>query len=165
MKTMSSGSRQFLTFCIVGVTSIAIDWTLTYLFVYHTSWPGALANTIHTEYFPTLDVKDLANWIAKFVAVAVATLNGFYWNSRYTFASSGVNRSSKKFLQFALVIAIGLVMNATLMALALSPFPRPPTSWQFWMAQVVSTGAVTLWNFFANKYWTFRPDGNRSEVY
>jgi 4-amino-4-deoxy-L-arabinose transferase-like glycosyltransferase/putative flippase GtrA len=55
------------------------------------------------------------------------------------------------FPKFALIASLGLCLNLALMALLTHHL-------YYLYAQVVTTGVVLIWNFFANSFWTFQMD-------
>ena len=52
--------------------------------------------------------------------------------------------------RFAVVALIGLGLTTFLMSLFLRGF-----GWHYLPSQVLTTGIVLLWSFFAHKYWSF----------
>lgn len=52
--------------------------------------------------------------------------------------------------RFAVVALIGLGLTTLLMSLFLRGF-----GWHYLPSQVLTTGIVLLWSFFAHKYWSF----------
>lgn len=53
--------------------------------------------------------------------------------------------------RFAVVALFGLGLTTALMSLFLRVF-----DWHYLPSQVLTTGIVLLWSFFAHKYWSFR---------
>lgn len=56
--------------------------------------------------------------------------------------------------RFAVVALIGLGLTTALMSVFLRLL-----DWHYIPAQLVTTGIVLLWSFFAHKYWSFRDRG------
>jgi putative flippase GtrA len=56
--------------------------------------------------------------------------------------------------RFAVVALIGLGVTTLLMAVFLRVL-----DWHYIPSQVLTTGIVLLWSFFAHKYWSFRDRG------
>lgn len=121
--------RQFIKFALVGASSTIIDWGIFYLL-----------NLIFGVYYLT----------AKVLSFAVAVVNSFIWNRRWTFRSTDSNRS-KEFTKFLVIALVGLSLNALIMYLAISIFHTRKI-----VGLVLSTGVVTFWNFLANKFYTFK---------
>jgi len=147
-------SRQFATFCAVGAISVVIDWGTTYLLTFHSSFPQTFAHSI-SKAAPILSETMAANWIAKACGVGLATVNGFYLNTRYTFRDVPSQPVAKRFSRFATVIVVGIALNATIVAVLLSILSSTSKA-SFWYAQAFGTIVTTFWNYFANKHWTYR---------
>jgi len=123
--------RQFLKFAIVGAGNTVVDWVI-YFF---------LQRYVH-----------LAKLVAKSCSFIVAAASSYYFNRRWTFRSNNPNVTGE-FVRFLLVAATGLAWNTLIFYIV---------SVRFHLADIVglfiATALVTLWNFFANKRWTFRPE-------
>jgi len=80
----------------------------------------------------------------------LAVINNFTLNKYWTFQ----NRSSnirKQFLKFLIVSTMGLVITEGCMVL----FVYGLKIW-YMSAKLITSGLVLVWNFLANKYWTFK---------
>jgi putative flippase GtrA len=148
--------RELTKFCVVGVSSTAIDFGLYALLS------------------PILGIL-LANTISFFCA----TCNGFYWNRRWTFGATQGDAKTQ-YSKFIVSNSIGWVLNVTIMTLVLvqaerlgylttnlnaseiiysivskpkvSPFSLPVQM----AAKAVATLCVMTWNFTAARLWTFK---------
>ncbi len=69
-------------------------------------------------------------------------------NYRYTFRSTRQHRESV--LRFAVVAAVGLVLNTLFMWVGVDLIGV-----HYLLSQVVTTGLVLIWSFACNRYWTF----------
>ena len=69
-------------------------------------------------------------------------------NYRYTFRSTRQHRESV--LRFAVVAAVGLVLNTLFMWVGVELIGA-----HYLLSQVVTTGLVLIWSFASNRYWTF----------
>jgi putative flippase GtrA len=69
-------------------------------------------------------------------------------NYRYTFRSTSQHRESV--LKFAVVAAVGLVLNTLFMWVGVELIGA-----HYLLSQVVTTGLVLIWSFAGNRYWTF----------
>jgi putative flippase GtrA len=73
-----------------------------------------------------------------------------YWlNYHFTFGSNAEHRSA--ILKFATVTSVGLTLNYALMYLLVSILGI-----HYLLAQVSATMMVLVWNFTANRVWTFK---------
>lgn len=135
------GIRQFVKFCIVGSSSTLIDFTVANVAYY------------------VLQVRPAA--LASVMGFCVAVVNGYFWNSRWTFRDRQRRAVHEEFVRFVTVNIIGALLNYTIVSLVLlldnqDPHPK----WVFNGAKLLATGIVVFWNFFANRHWTF---GQRSK--
>lgn len=137
--------RQFAKFCIIGASSTVIDVGLLNLLVH-----------------PTLLFAGGLHWIpAQIISFAIAVANSFVWNSLWTFKGMGTGARHEQFIKFLLVNIGGLLLNVLVMKLVMftvhpalfhqgNPSPRLLNA-----AKAVAIVIVSLWNFTANKRWTF----------
>ncbi|TRZ93067.1 MAG: GtrA family protein [Rhodocyclaceae bacterium] len=73
----------------------------------------------------------------------------YVMNYRYTFRSRQRHRESVA--KFAVVAAVGLLLNTFFMWLGVDVLNA-----YYLLSQVVTTVLVLFWSFGANRYWTFR---------
>lgn len=69
-------------------------------------------------------------------------------NYHYTFRSTRQHRAAV--LRFAVVAAVGLVLNTLFMWVGVERIGA-----HYLLSQVVTTGLVLVWSFAGNRYWTF----------
>lgn len=134
------GVRQFIKFCIVGTSSTFIDFSVANIAYY------------------LLHVRPAA--LASVMGFCVAVVNGYFWNSRWTFRDRVRSAVHEEFFRFVAVNIVGAVLNYSIVSFILlfdqhDPHPK----WVFNGAKLLATGIVVFWNFFANKYWTFGRKG------
>jgi putative flippase GtrA len=137
------GIIQFIKFAVVGVSNTAVDWIVYYLLIN----------------FVLLEVSQKP--IAKLVSFIVAVINSYIWNTIWTFRQeyqktvSGKGNVVKKrgmiFMRFVVVSLIGWGVNYIAFRLTISKIPTPDI-----IALIVASGAAVIWNFFANKFWTYK---------
>jgi len=141
--------RQFAKFCVVGVTSMALDVGIAYYLTYY----------VHLH------------WVtAQVISFTIAVTNGFFWNSRWTFRGQNSDARHKQYVKFVLVNIIGLCLNVAVMKLfflvltgrLIGQGTPDPTHWK--IAKAIAVVLVSLWNFTANKLYTFRDDSRRKSV-
>ncbi len=132
---------QFVQFCVVGATSAVIDGGLFAVFQVYLTVPWMLARTF---------------------SFTVAVINGFIWNRIWTFQRSGTGSSQSQFVKFLAINIVGLVLNLLIMnvmfyvQLGHLPHAHQQDKLQTAVAFIVATITVSVWNFVANKYWTFK---------
>jgi putative flippase GtrA len=124
------GVRQFLKFGVVGASGTVVNFV-----IYH--------SMLHFL---------LPIWFAYAVGFAVGGVNNYWWNRHWTFRSKG--HPWKELGQFLTVSAIALAVSETVIVFADRHLPvmrfRNSAAWL--LATFVGMG----WNFFGNKFWTFR---------
>ncbi|HEY1368499.1 MAG TPA: GtrA family protein [Gaiellaceae bacterium] len=114
---------QFLKFAVVGAGNTALSW-LVFLALASVGMPSPAAAA---------------------AAFAAGAVNGYVWNSRWTFGARGP-------LRYLVVQLGGLVGTAGLVALLASPLGGH-------VAYAVTTVAVTVATFWANRTWALAPSG------
>ena len=152
------GVRQFVKFVIVGASSATINFAVT--------------NVLHF----VLHVRLVPNAVT--AAFLISVVNGFYWNRRWTFKEARGNSAHSQGVRFLLVNVVGLILTNTIVLsiVALkSGSVHSLADFQQLAMNVVSSQAketygpllvngalgcatvvVAFWNFFANRFWTFR---------
>lgn len=138
------GVRQFIKFCIIGLSNTFIDIGISWLLIFRLSISVILATVI--------------SWL-------VGVTNGYIWNSRWTFKGMGSGQRHELYIKFLIVNGVGLLLNLFIIKSVLFMFnDQPVTNSQpdrlhFLIAKVVAVGCVAVWNFMANKKWTFKNSG------
>ena len=141
-KSEGSGLTQFVKFAVVGVSNTAVDWIVYY----------ALINFVLTA----TNEKS----IAKAISFVVAVINSYIWNTIWTFkkeyqSSVGKNgillTKSAIFVKFFVVSLFGWAVNYFVFRYTIGNLSSRDI-----VALVFASGAATLWNFFANKFWTYK---------
>jgi len=119
--------EQFVRFCGVGVLAA----------VGHYGTLVALAGGLGAPPVP-----------AALAAYLVGGAISYLLNYRFVFASDKAHRAAAP--QFFAVAAVGFVLTGVFMAALTGP-----AGLHWLVAQVLTTGAVMLWSFAANRLWTF----------
>ena len=141
------GVRQFVKFCLIGFTSMVIDVGIAWFLTYHLGW----------------------HWIlSQVISFSIAVTNGFIWNSLWTFRGLNSSRKRVQYAKFVAVNVVGLALNLAIMKSIFFLFtgniinPSNPDEGHWKIAKAAAVAVVAFWNFFANKYWTFRPNTDSS---
>lgn len=136
------GVIQFIKFAVVGVSNTALDWIVYY----------GLSRLVLTA--------DNQKSTAKLISFVVAVLNSYLWNTIWTFKdeyqnsvgkSSALGQKSKIFARFVTVSSIGWGVNYMVFRYVLNIYPKPDV-----VALIFASGAAVIWNYFANKFWTYK---------
>lgn len=121
--------EKFFKFGIVGASGVGVDFGITYL-----SKDRLLFN------------KYVANSLG---FIAAATSN-YLLNRYWTFESSSA-KVLMQYISFMVIAVCGLVINNLIIYLS-----HQRKGWlKFYMAKIVATGVVFLWNFTLNHLVTF----------
>jgi putative flippase GtrA len=91
---------------------------------------------------------------ASAIGYAVSSVLNYLMKYHWVFASDRKHRHAAP--RYATVSVIGLSLNTALMYLGTHVL-----GWYYLLAQVLTTGLVLLWNFFANATWTFGAIGGK----
>jgi putative flippase GtrA len=155
------GVRQFAKFVIVGASSTVVNFGLFNILGQRMHWPVLLADG---------------------TAFLISVGNGFYWNRHWTFKDARGVSVGEQSLKFMIVNAIAFCLNVTIVSLVIAHFTassggffgqpghlsavvhamlpgagkRQFNAWLTNGALAVATCVVVFWNFFANRFWTFR---------
>ena len=157
--------RQFLKFCAIGGISTVIDLGLHYLLMFRLSIAGILVSErVGTYVWSVLhgarglatgqDITDAAFAPLKVPVVALAILNSYYWNRRWTFRVQTKGGHASMITKFYVIALIGALLNVTIGTTLNRMLQMPPE--QSWAgASVIAVVVVVFWNFFGQKLWTF----------
>lgn len=121
-------SRQFSRFAACGAVGTLAHYLLLVLLVQGWGSPPVAASS------------------AGFVLGAVIN---YTLNYRYTFRSSKPHRVTM--WKFFVAALIGALINAALMSILIHH-----VNLHYLVSQIIATGIVLVWNFMANRIWTFR---------
>lgn len=132
------GWKQFVKFCLIGASSTVIDILISRILIDRFGMYWMAANTI---------------------SFVFAVTNGYLWNSLWTFRGMAAVRRHTQYLKFVAVNVVGYGLNTLIMSLMillltghLSGNP-PKMAWS--IAKGTAIVLVAIWNFLANKRWTF----------
>jgi putative flippase GtrA len=156
VQTLPLGVRQFLKFATVGTMNTAIDWSLAFVLTYYTPIPRMLGVGFVSLTGVPFRPEAAAVWFAKILSSGTATINSFIWNRRWTFRVRDKHARARQFAKFVTVNVVGMLLNSTITTLLIRPFLPEPPRVAFMACQATATAIVLFWNFFMNKYWTFR---------
>lgn len=159
-RQLPTGVRQFVKFCIVGLSSTIIDWTIFYLMYHFVMFPNHIGGIVMGNLGLARGGKTFEIAASKVCSVTFGVMNGFYWNSRWTFRALDAPNRKQQFSRFVAVNIVGMLMNTTIVTAIMLPFTsggRQPSGAVTLVANAIATSVVVFWNFFANRYWTFKP--------
>ena len=132
------GVRQLAKFAIVGTSSTIVNFAVLNLMLI----------LLHQN-----------KYVAVTVAFLVSVVNGYVWNKRWTFREAQAKAVHAQFTQFLLVNLVSWGLDLLFVRLISVPLENDlhvsmvkATN----LAQLVATGVLVFWNFFANRLWTFK---------
>jgi Predicted membrane protein len=141
----SEERRRFLRFAAVGISGSVVDFGVFNL----------LATLLHVN--PTL---------SQAVSFTLGVLNNFTWNRLWTYPETRQNSVWKQLGQFGAVNVVGLAIRTLLFSVIEKPIiglagkyiPHvlTPTVVGHNLSLAFVILVVMLWNYFANRYWTFK---------
>jgi putative flippase GtrA len=144
---------QFLQFCLVGAFSTALNELLFNLFLAR-----------------RLDLN-----LSYVLAFCIAVTNGFFLNRSWTFRRSRASKMQRQYTMFFAVNIVGLGLSWAVMRVVgawllhtgwaqseaallqqLTHHSVDPVSFAHSLGVLAATPPCAVWNFGANKIWTFR---------
>lgn len=137
---------RFLKFCTVGVLGAVVDFGVMNLCLRLFGMNSRAASTI------------------SFIA---AVLSNFIWNHFWAYPDSRKKKLSTKLIQFVLVSLVGLAIRYLLFLTIETPilaaagrivsegFPMSAETVGHNITLVISIVIVLIWNFLANRFWTY----------
>lgn len=136
---MRSSLFKFMRFGTVGALGFVIDFAVTWLM---------------------LSIFGLFEYVANAIGFSIAASSNYALNRKWTWRSKNPN-VKVEFVKFLLVSLAGLGVNSFVIYLFLLPGYTSFSAFgfeidSFWIAKLVATGVVMLWNFLVNNYFTFR---------
>ncbi len=150
-------AERFAKFLVVGTLGFIIDFgTLTFL-VEVVHLPQLVAeNTRFAEIFGLV--------LANTISFSLAVISNFSLNRLWTYPESRRVRKRVQLPQFTIVSIAGLLINNLIFALSVPLFDRllsdlsfmPVVVQAYIPAKILATVVVLFWNFFINRYWTYR---------
>ena len=120
---------KFFKFGVVGFTGLLVDFGITWLLK---------------------ERLKLNAYLASSTGFTCAVINNFLLNRIWTFENHDPE-VAVQFGKFAVVSAVGLVLNNSIIYLLKERF-----GFNFYVAKLVATAVVLLWIFWANMQFTFR---------
>lgn len=130
---------KFIKFAVVGASGAVIDFGLTAICKGIFGIPELLSNAI---------------------GFTVAATSNYFLNRVWTWRSTS-KEVGIEYAKFFFVSLVGLGLNSLIVFLLkdISIVPRfveTNIDWDFWVAKIIATGIVMVWNFLANNLFTFR---------
>ena len=157
--------HQVVKFLIVGGSSFVIDYcvkmTLAYAVPFGSEKLGVVAGRALQAHLPFLfggfETPTKAFWpLAATAGAAVAIVNSFFLNRRWTFEIRGAEGRREQLRRFVAISLVGAAINVGLSSFVnhlLSGDEKAASR----VATVVAAVLAGLWNFVAQRRYAFRP--------
>ena len=136
---------RFLKFLFVGITGAVVDF--------------GIMNLMRI-------VVGLSLVWSQAISFSVAVINNFLWNRYWTYPDSRSKAPYRQLIQFFLINLVGILVRTPLVTwfdklilnfLDKSSYSLPLENYIISqnLALTGAIGIILLWNFFANRYWTY----------
>lgn len=127
---------RFARFMVVGLSGTLLDFIILYLLKHFLHWPTLPANV---------------------VSYSCGIINNYFLNCLWVYPQAKLKQNLIRLFQFSLISLSGLVLNNLLVLILETPVAKfmADPSYAYIPAKIIATGLVLLWNFFANRFWTF----------
>jgi putative flippase GtrA len=158
--------RRFARFLVVGAVGFVIDFGVSNLA--HAFGFGAwvAANVVpHFSLKLAAFLSQNPEVIEQTLSLSIAITSNFFWNYFWIYPEARGANQADKLVKFVIVSIAGLLVGVPVTTVALL----------FWrgvvdglhltsvglnlagnLAQVTRVGILLFWNFFVNRYWTYR---------
>ncbi len=120
---------KFLKFGAVGASGLVVDFGFTAL---------------------CKEVFRIQKYISNAIGFTLAASSNYYLNRIWTFESTNP-RIAVEYTEFLLISLIGLGVNTLILYLLVSKGKM-----NFYLSKVFAIAVVTIWNFLANAFFTFK---------
>ncbi|MBN2256524.1 MAG: GtrA family protein [Anaerolineaceae bacterium] len=145
MLTKKKERTRFLRFCVVGAIGAVVDFGVFNVLTHLTTMQPVVASII---------------------SFTAAVSSNFLWNRYWTYPDSRTKHVSHQIIQFFMINIIGLIIRTPLFAFLephlvqmsatyIKQLALPSTTIGYNLSLAIAVGVVLLWNFFANRYWTY----------
>ena len=155
--------ERFIKFAFVGLLGFTLDFGTVFL--------------LQSTFLPPVDSNDqnliLNVAIATTAGFILAVCSNFIWNRLWTYPDSRSSSIRKQLTQFAIVSVSGWtartiwiaatytlfgILSTSMMKLLFASYDPSLLNQQKFgtmIAQLIGVIVVMIWNFFANRYWTY----------
>lgn len=103
------------------------------------------------------DIIGLHYLLSATISFIIAGSTNYWFNRNWTFNSNGEHK--KQLPIFFTVAVIGLILNNNIIYLSVEKFHL-----HYLLGKIIAAGIVLFWNFFCNKYLTFRKNKKTPQV-
>lgn len=151
--------ERFIKFCFVGALGAVIDL--------------GVSNFLMSFVFHVKDGDNLLVVLCGSISFTLAVISNFFWNRYWTYPDSRSRSLGSQLAQFFAINAVGLLVRALVVGLLTNFYAglvgevashhwfnltlQDNTQYKLGANLAIMTALVIvmLWNFFANRYWTY----------
>jgi putative flippase GtrA len=161
--------KRFIKFLIVGAVGFAVDFGGFNLFHALGIGPWVANHLIPAALQPlAADLAEHPEVVEQALSFCAAVLSNFAWNYLWIYPEAREANQAKKMTKFFIVSVAGLVIGVPVYRAALQvakDFVAAAglTNLTFNLAGNLAlagrVGVLLFWNFFVNRYWTYRDVG------
>ena len=114
---------------------------------------GVIAGLVDIGLLNLLYLKANANlYIATGLAFVIASVVAYWLNNRWTYRRLGLPFGAHNLIKYTIIGTVGLVLTEIIMRILVGNQGLNHN-----LAKIVAIFLVFFWNFFGNRFWTFRP--------
>lgn len=125
----SSLLLKFFKFAIVGFSGVLVDFGITFI----------------------LKERIRANkYLSNAIGFLTATTSNYILNRYWTFYEENKDAQIAEFSKFLGIAIIGLLLNTLVLYVM-----HEKWKWNFYLSKLVGIMIISIWNFFANYFYTF----------
>jgi putative flippase GtrA len=152
--------KRFIKFLFVGAMGFVVDFGGFNLFHFLGIGPWVATHLIPIDFL--LEHPEVIEQSLSFCA---AVLSNFTWNYLWIYPEAKEANQAKKVTKFFIVSVVGLVLGIPVFSLALSVSKGIVATMGLStlkfnlagnLALVCRVGVLLFWNFFVNRFWTYR---------
>lgn len=161
--------KRFIKFLIVGAFGFAVDFGSFNILHALSAGPWVAVNLIPPSALFIADyLIQHPEVVEQSISFCLAVLSNFAWNYVWIYPEAKEANQAKKLTKFGIVSVLGLVIGVPVFSLALGLWrdivgATALAGLQFNvagnLALMTRVGVLLFWNFFVNRYWTYRDVG------
>ncbi len=152
--------KRFIKFLIVGALGFIVDFGSFNLFHWLGVGPWVAANLL-----PLAVLAEHPEIVEQSLSFCAAVISNFLWNYLWIYPEAREANQARKITKFVIVSVAGLLIGVPVFSLALTVWKNVIgalglSGLQFNLAGnlalMTRVGVLLFWNFFVNRYWTYR---------
>ena len=158
--------RRFARFLVVGAVGFVVDFgifNLAHALGFGTWVAGSVLPSVSQPLAAALAPHP--EIIEQTLSLSIAIASNFIWNYFWIYPEARTANQSSKMVKFVIVSIAGLVVGIPVFSVALLIWRGVVTATHLTgvglnlagnLALMTRVGVLLFWNFFVNRYWTYR---------